>query len=819
MFKKLSVRLSLILTIVTVIIMTGFTFFIVEDRSSQMDEMILSKGIASARTGAVVYGVILETAVENEIFSIDEIFDFSLMPVSLPDSILDGYESISDDERSSVMKYRYKTALDSYLDDTILEIEDEFLKDPQIRFAVGVDKNGYLPTHNTVYSKPLTGDFIFDRDNNRTKRIFNDPVGLKAAKNVNEPCLQQVYRRDTGEVMWDISSPIFVDGKHWGAFRIGYSMDAAARAISSLRKKLILSMSLLIFIIVLIINRVTASMIRPLASLRDGVERVAKGDLSFHQDVRSNDEIGDLARAFNTMTDDLNEHIHSIREERNLLQTLLENIPDIIFFKDKDDKYIRISSSLAKLLAKSPDEIVGKTVSEVFSPELAALKMQNDSNVIHAGEKIIDKEEVQPTSDGGERWLSTTKIPWYGADDSIVGMFGIARDITKRKMNEKQLEIAKNKFQELYDNAPVGYQQLDVNGNIVQVNKTQAVMLGYTVDELLGATVFDLIPAEQRDAAKARFHVRFEEPDKIARFERKYLRKDGSEIDLYIEDRVVFDENGKPVGLRATLQDISDLKKAQTELNRTVAAKERIESELQIAHDIQVSMLPRTFPPFPERNEFDLYAYLVPAKEVGGDFYDFFFVDEDHLCFCIGDVAGKGVPASLYMAVTRTLIKSKTSKGLTPDTVLARVNEDLSIDSTSMFVTIFCGILDVTNGDMFYANGGHNPPLLLRTGGECDFLNTNNDIAVGVIPDAAYSLHQMKLGSGDMLLLYTDGITEAINPGEEQYSGDRLRNALSRYGNTDVVSILSRIAEDVNRFVDSAPQFDDLTMLLMKYLG
>ena len=506
--------------------------------------------------------------------------------------------------------------------------------------------------------------------------------------------------------------------------------------------------------------------------------------------------------------------------ERNLLETLLNNIPDLIFFKDKEDRYIRISSSLATLLGKSPEEILGKNVSEVFSPEIASSKFENDLNVIESGNSIIDKEEFQPTSDGGERWLSTTKIPWFDKDGKSIGMFGIARDITKRKSYEKMLEKLKDRYQNLYDNAPVGYQELDKNGIIVQVNKTEAEMLGYKNGELIGKSVFDLIPDVQKNKALSRYKKRFNNPDSVGRFERKYLRKDGSEIDLYIEDRIVLDKNGTPTGLLATLQDMSDLKKTQEKLNKTVKAKEHIESELKIAHDIQINMLPRTFPPFPERKEFNLFAILQPAKEVGGDFYDFFFIDEKHLCFCIGDVADKGVPASLYMAVTRTLIKSKTIKGLSPSQVLERVNEDLSIDNeTCIFVTIFCGILNVETGDLEYANAGHNPPLISQADGNVDFLKVDKNIAIGINRDAKYVSRTMKLNKNDTLLLYTDGVTEAIDNKKNPFSSSSLKNVFSKNRNEDVNILLQNVLNQIIKFSKNTPQFDDLAMLALRYNG
>ncbi len=205
MSQKLSIKIAGILIIVMVVIMAAFTVYLVKSRSENMEEELLSKGRIEAMTGAKMMERLLEEQLSNGRFKLEDIFDTNYVPIPNTDP------------------QKYHTKYDSYLDKAILEIEDEYLKDEQVVFAVLVDRNGYLPTHNSNYSKPLTGDKEKDKVGNRTKRLFNDPVGLAAAKNEKE-LLKQVYARDTGEKMWDISAPVFVQGKHWGGFRIGFSM-------------------------------------------------------------------------------------------------------------------------------------------------------------------------------------------------------------------------------------------------------------------------------------------------------------------------------------------------------------------------------------------------------------------------------------------------------------------------------------------------------------------------------------------------------------------------------------------------------------------
>src|SRR5262245_47368001 len=202
--------------------------------------------------------------------------------------------------------------------------------------------------------------------------------------------------------------------------------------------------------------------------------------------------------------------------------------------------------------------------------------------------------------------------------------------------------------------------------------------------------------------------------------------------------------------------------------------KERMEETLKLAHDIQMSMVPKIFPPFPDRSEFDIFATLAPAKEVGGDFYDFFFIDDDHLCFTVGDVSGKGVPASLFMAVTKTLFRATARIGSTPSEILARLNAAICrANESCMFVTLFCGILNIRTGQVDYGNGGHNPPYYLHQDGVSP-LEKLGGIVLGLVEQTLYASGRLVLRPGEALLLYTDGVTEAMDSRERLYSDQRL---------------------------------------------
>ncbi len=250
-------------------------------------------------------------------------------------------------------------------------------------------------------------------------------------------------------------------------------------------------------------------------------------------------------------------------------------------------------------------------------------------------------------------------------------------------------------------------------------------------------------------------------------------------------------------------------------LKAETAARERIESELRIAHDIQASMLPAVFP---QRDEFDIYALMDPAKEVGGDFYDFFFIDDRRLCLVIGDVSGKGVPAAMFMAITKTLIKNEARRCKRTDEILANVNSIIVPDNQScLFVTVFCAVLDLTTGELQYCNAGHNPPLLIRATGEVEFIKSAKGFVVGVMEHCACNHNVLTLAPGDAVFLYTDGVTEAMDPEQKQFSEARLQGYLDKMKKLGMRQIVECMRAKIMEFSRGAAQSDDITMLALKY--
>jgi sigma-B regulation protein RsbU (phosphoserine phosphatase) len=264
------------------------------------------------------------------------------------------------------------------------------------------------------------------------------------------------------------------------------------------------------------------------------------------------------------------------------------------------------------------------------------------------------------------------------------------------------------------------------------------------------------------------------------------------------------------------------------ELNQATAEKERISTELNVAADIQASMLPNTFPAFPDSTEFDIYATMDSAKMIGGDFYDFFFIDDRRLALVIADVSGKGIPAALFMVIARTLIKSNAQLGLSPSEVFNVVNDLLCENNdANMFVTAFMGYLDLRDGSFSYANAGHNPTMVSHAGLGFVELEMEPGFVLGGLPGLAFEEKQTTLAPGDRLFLYTDGVTEATSPELELFSGQRLLTVLDAEGeaggsselseqDSSMHGLLMRVRRALDSFAAGAEQADDITMLALE---
>ena len=259
---------------------------------------------------------------------------------------------------------------------------------------------------------------------------------------------------------------------------------------------------------------------------------------------------------------------------------------------------------------------------------------------------------------------------------------------------------------------------------------------------------------------------------------------------------------------------LSELENYIDNLSKVTAEKERIGAELDVARHIQASMLPSIFPPFPNRDEFDIYASMTPAKEVGGDFYDFFLVDEDHLAMVIADVSGKGVPAAMFMMISKTLLKSAAQSGLSPKAILEKVNNQLCENNDAeMFVTVWIGILEISTGKLVCANAGHEYPAIMRRGGSFELYKDKHGFVLAGMEGSKYREYELVLSAGDRLFVYTDGVAEATDINNNLYGTDRMINALNKAKDLSSRELLESLHKDIDSFVGLADQFDDITML------
>ena len=263
-----------------------------------------------------------------------------------------------------------------------------------------------------------------------------------------------------------------------------------------------------------------------------------------------------------------------------------------------------------------------------------------------------------------------------------------------------------------------------------------------------------------------------------------------------------------------------ELAEYEENLMRITAEKQRISTELSLATRIQADMLPNIYPAFPERPDFDIYASMDPAKEVGGDFYDFFLVDDDHLCIVMADVSGKGVPAALFMMASKIIIASNAKLGKSPAQILTDTNAAIcSNNREEMFITVWLGILELSSGRLTAANAGHEYPVIRKPDGVFELIKDRHGFVIGGMNGIRYKEYELQLERGSRLFLYTDGVPEATDAQGRLFGTERMIDALNRDADASPKDILKQVRSAVDDFVEDAEQFDDLTMLCLEYMG
>ena len=427
-------------------------------------------------------------------------------------------------------------------------------------------------------------------------------------------------------------------------------------------------------------------------------------------------------------------------------------------------------------------------------------------------------ELVNKRKDGSLYTEEMTITPVQDGKGEIANFVAIKQDITARKEAEQALadQLAFNKA--LLDTIPSPVFVADGNARFVMVNQAYERAFGLSRDDCAGKTALELarVPEDKKEAFHGEVTALLETGGMHHRGARVHYADGKGHDVLYWVTRFELSD-GSVGGLLGVFVDISEQKELEKKLEK---ANARMSGELNVGREIQMSMVPLTFPAFPDRPEFAIHAALEPAREVGGDFYDFYFVADDWLLFCVGDVSDKGVPAALFMAVTQTLIKSRASDDISPARILSRVNDELSADNTScMFVTLFVAFLNVKTGKLLYTNAGHNPPYIKRDNGPLEKLSDRHGPVIGALPDLNYGSSEAEMGPGDLFVLFTDGVTEARGVDTGLYGEDRLEALLSSFEGLSVQEAVERTVDAAQTFQGRDHQADDITVLALEFAG
>lgn len=413
--KRLSLKMMLALVACLAVIFGLFSWYLVESRKQVLEKELFDKGQMAVRVGAEAFGRFLEELIEGQHITLGDLFD-------------ENYQLITEGPLANSAIPKYHTRYDRYFDDPIQQIEDAFLEDSMVVFAVIVDRNGYLPTHNSRYSKPLTGDPQLDRVGNRTKRIFNDPVGIAAARYTGDgetPILKQVYPRDTGVLMWDISTPIMVYGKHWGAFRIGLSMDAIESSVVQLQQTVLLATIAALVGCALLVMFLVSSAIRPLQMLTGVAEAIAGGHRKEKIEIKSDDEVGVLVDAFNSMV----EALETTTVSRDFYDMLLRSMHDLLIVSGPNGEVVSVNQATCLVLGYDVEHIKTHNIQDIV--ELRDSKEDWFAAQLSVRQNFTN-DVFLANCDGQHFPMAMSCSPLQDADNAITGFIFTFQDNSER---------------------------------------------------------------------------------------------------------------------------------------------------------------------------------------------------------------------------------------------------------------------------------------------------------------------------------------------------------------------------------------------------
>jgi len=701
-------------------------------------------------------------------------------------------------------------------------VGNDYLMRNQSRFLVEDSENFFKALEKTDISRETISKI----------KTLNSTIGLLP---IVTRGTQMAMKGESGTRMFsdyrgtDVLSaykPLSLQGLNWVILSEIDKSEAFA-AIHLLFKRFTFWFVVLLLVILVFSFFFTRSISNPLRILTLKASNLAKGNLDDAIKLEQNDEMGILAENFELMrisvkklVDDLQDINLNLEQKVNLRtselnlakeasEAILDKSPVPVAVVDAATaSYLRVNDAMTEFHKLNSSELLKRSTLETYAnPEqdrpviMEMLKVSGRIENLDVISKRIGTGEERRTL------INVHPISYFGKEVYITSLI----DITERKMMEEELKT-QSAAMESAENAII---ITNPQGLIQWVNPSFTTLTGYTPEEALGSKTGMLKSGEHDEKFYSEIWGTIHSGE-VWRGEIINRKKNG---DLYHEEMTitpVTDAEDNIVQFVAIKQDITERKRLE---ELVIQAKERMEEELNVAREIQMSMLPLIFPAFPERRDIDIYAKLIPAREVGGDFYDFYFLDESHLCFVVGDVSGKGVSAALLMAVTRALLKSQAGTGKSTAGILTHVNNEIAKDNeASMFITVFMAILNTTTGELVYSNAGHNPSLIIdQDNGVVTKLADLSGPVVGIMEDVTYTESRIIIETGNMILVYTDGVPESQNKDEEMFTEARLVELLRKGGYDSAKKLTDKVIEEVKSFEEGAGQFDDITVLAVQY--
>ena len=470
------------------------------------------------------------------------------------------------------------------------------------------------------------------------------------------------------------------------------------------------------------------------------------------------------------------------------MDLFLEDMKEYVDNSSSEGRFSCVINEKGHVLFSPMSEGTFKVESVETAKDLRKTENQEFNDFLN--KSMRESTEVQEiTLDGIEYYISGAPLPEVG---------WVLVDLVEKSIVMSPTVKMQEQYEEIFDKALTSYSEvMGLTRYLIVLLILVVLLLGNVFGNILAGKIVKPLNSMAKDVSQM----------------------DGENLDFSVKS--IYKTNDEIEALANSFEALTKRNKHYIEEIKTITSeKEQIRAELNVATQIQADMLPRIFPPFPDRKDFEIFASMDPAKEVGGDFYDFFLVDDDHLALVIADVSGKGVPAALFMVIAKTMIKNRTLMGGTPGEVMCDINDQLAEgNDAELFVTVWMAIVELSTGKVLSANAGHEHPALYRNGGDFELIKYMHGPAITLFPDVQFETRENKLNPGDCIFVYTDGVTDATNYESEQFGMKRLTESLNRSRGKHPADILKGVRQDIDEFVEDEQQFDDITMLCFEYKG